>query len=127
MNKLVVTSLLLAVSGLCSAATVINLDNENLFTTNPQVVFDTDINLLRIQSNESLTCNGGDTVTPDLTKLSLQVDGNPPVELQGQIAIERNGADTVVTIASTDDFGILCTFVDEILMDGFEDPIVGLN
>lgn len=123
MKKLLCAGLLSLVSGWCNAATIVTLDGNALFTTMPTVEFDTDQNLLRIDSNENLTCSGGTGATPGPSILTVRVDSNPVFELQSEITIERVNDDTLVSVVTVGN-DIVCTFVDEILIDGFEDQVV---
>lgn len=123
MKRVLVAGLLYITSGIAGAATIITVDGNTLFTTMPAVSFDTSQNVLGINSNENLTCSGGSAITPDTTTLSIQIDGNPVFELQSDIVIERVAGDTLIQV-TTLNADVICSFVDEILIDGFEDPIV---
>lgn len=123
MKKAVIVTLLCINASASLAALNVDLDGNRLFTTNPEVTFNTSINLLTVQSNENLTCNGGSSVTPDSSILSLEIDGATPLELQGDIAIDRTGDDTTIVITSING-PVVCSFIDEILVDGFEAPIL---
>jgi hypothetical protein len=122
MKRVLFAGLLTLVSGVASAATIITVDGNVLFTTGPTVSFDTSQNVLVIQSNENLTCSGGPAVVPGLTTLSVQIDGNDIYELQSEITIERVNGDTLVQMTTTS-ADTLCSFVDEIFADGFEAPV----
>lgn len=123
MKKVLIAGLLSLLSGISTAATIITLDGNTLSTTMPTVEFDTSQNLLEIQSNESLNCSGGVATTPNLSILSVQVDNNPVLELQSEIVIERVDGDTLVQIVTLNN-DVVCSFVDEILSDGFEAPVI---
>lgn len=123
MKKVLIAGLLSLLSGISTAATIITLDGNTLSTTMPTVEFDTSQNLLEIQSNESLNCSGGVATTPSLSILSVQVDNNPALELQSEIVIERIDGDTLVQIVTLNN-DVVCSFVDEILSDGFEAPVI---
>ena len=122
MKKGLIAGVLSLVSGISSAATIVTLDGNALFTTSPVVDFDTSQNIFRVQSNQSLNCSGGTGVTPNLSILTVQVDNNPTIELQGTINIERVGGDTLVQV-TTIGADVVCSFIDEILVDGFEEPV----
>ena len=123
MKRALIAGLLIISSGIAQAATIITVDGNTLFTTAPAVSFDTSENVLSVTSNENLTCAGGSAVTPNTSILSLQIDGNPIFELQSDIVIERVAGDTLVQV-TTLNADVVCSFVDEILADGFEDQIV---